>query len=177
MLITKNTLAEMIEEDWGGDIVSNICLELMDYLIGLQYLVEPMPFGFFCIVTNHKYKIGDLILAIQYLCGDRVNLLSLRFREESEEGGVKFTLNPNYDNCDKDKVFLHFLPSETCERVKNMPNFTSSSVRNGDYEYWQTGIESLAEGIDRDSLLGETLGLAMSCCRGDRVIYTLNKVN
>ena len=33
MLITKNTLAERVKKDWGG----NICLELMDYLMDLSH--------------------------------------------------------------------------------------------------------------------------------------------
>ena len=37
MLITKNTLAERVKKDWEGNIVSNICLELMDYLMDLSH--------------------------------------------------------------------------------------------------------------------------------------------
>ena len=175
MLITKSTLTERIKEDWGDgeNRIDELCLELMDYLINLPEVVELMPFGFLHIATKRKYNIDELFLVVQYLCGDRMNLLSLSLNEECGKDIPKEKLN---EYAEKD-VFIYFLPSETCKVIKKIPTFTSFSMRNGDYEYWQTGVEPLAWGIDRDSLLGENLGLAMSCCRDDSVIYTLNKVN
>jgi hypothetical protein len=55
--------------------------------------------------------------------------------------------------------------------------FVGKSVKTGGYRYWQTEVSPLAEGINRSSSLGMELGLAMSCTKGDEVIYTLNKVN
>jgi len=137
MLITKDVLIGKTKEDWGENIVSSICIELMDYLIDLSHeeSLGGLPFGFLCVATEWKYKVEDVLLATQYLCGDRVNLLKLCFKEENGEDIPKEKLK----DYDKEKVFLHYLPSATCAMVKKMPKFIGSSVKFGDYEYWQTG--------------------------------------
>lgn len=85
-MVTKETLKQLIFEDWNDAPQSQICTSILDYLLKGRFKES------WHITHAHlrnavgNYDDAQILAAVQYLCGDKVNLLEIRFELIDESG-------------------------------------------------------------------------------------------
>ncbi|MDB9524770.1 hypothetical protein PN498_02120 [Oscillatoria sp. CS-180] len=85
-MTSKRTLLETIRDDWGENIQSHICMEIVDYIFSVPCdQLAYLTYGTFRNVTQNKYSNQELLSAIQYLYGDVMKVLEVKF-EYIEDG-------------------------------------------------------------------------------------------
>lgn len=134
MELSKELIMAQIYEDWGLLPQSEICVALLNYLIHLPKNKDyHITFGSLKIVIGNKYTDIDLLKSVQYLCGDRIQLLDINFElledeeffplSKSDVSDAKKTgelVHPQTGEIVEDyeeKVFMYFTPSSF---IKNM---------------------------------------------------------
>lgn len=134
MELSKELIMAQISEDWGLLPQSEICVALLNYLIHLPKNKDyHITFGSLKIVIGNKYTDIDLLKSVQYLCGDRIQLLDINFElledeeffplSKSDVSDAKKTgelVHPQTGEIVEDyeeKVFMYFTPSSF---IKNM---------------------------------------------------------
>lgn len=133
-MFTKEKIVEQIEYDWSGNVQSEICLTIFDYLINnnpqsLSYIT----YGSLKKVIGKDYNLESFLKAIQYLCGDRTHLLDLKF--ELVDGEESYPISDyEYNEAQKtgelvhpetgklvrrfeDKVYMFFQPSSVVKTL------------------------------------------------------------
>lgn len=127
-MITKQKIVKQIKNDWSNKIQSEICIAILNYLFhDKSKNITHITYTSLRKVTGDKYANEDLLMAIQYLCGDRIKLLDAKFElieneqlfdisnielKEARETGV--LVHPETGELIKDyedKVFIYFQPS------------------------------------------------------------------
>jgi len=125
---SQKELIEQIRSDWSTKIQSKICIAILDYLFhDKRKNISHITYTTLRKVTGDIYTNEDLMIAIQYLCGDRVKLLDVKFEliedeqffdisnielKEAQETGE--LVHPETGELIKDyqeKVCLYFQPS------------------------------------------------------------------
>jgi len=135
MLGNKGLIETQIRQDWGQNPQSEICIAVLNYL-----LHEPtdnlfhITYGSLRIVVSHKYTDIEILKAIQYLCGDKVNLLEPNFEiidndktsypisnDElsiaEETGELVHPQTGELINNFKEKLFIYFKPSSLVKNI------------------------------------------------------------
>ena len=132
---SKQEIIDKIYNDWGEKPQFNICMSILDYLVkksSQEYL--HLTYSLIKKIVSSKYNDEDILLAIQYLCGYRTNILNTQFEliedndnivdiskekiKEAQETGQLFhpyTGEPIQDF--EDKVFLYFVPSSLIRNI------------------------------------------------------------
>lgn len=127
-MTSQRELIEQIKNDWSNTIQSKICIAILNYLFhDKRKNISHITYATLRKVTGDLYNDDDFMRAIQYLCGDRVKLLDVKFEliedekffdisnielKEAEETGE--LVHPETGELIKDyqeKVFLYFQPS------------------------------------------------------------------
>lgn len=133
MEMSKELIIKQIYEDLGNSLQSEICVKLFNYLIQLPIDKQHhITFGSLKIVIGNKYTNIDLLQCIQYLCGDRINLLDTNFElledeeffplSKSEVSDAQRTgelVHPQTGEIIGDfekKVFMYFVPSSLIKK-------------------------------------------------------------
>ncbi len=130
-LLTDNQVRERLAEDWGdGSPQFFACVKIFEYLRSRPIeQLKHLTLGGLKISINHDVLDTDLLLATQYLCGERVPVLALHFEfldeddnyHEISRGDMYFAekygrmVHPvsgefieNYD----ENIFIYFTPGE-----------------------------------------------------------------
>lgn len=125
----KQLFADRIREDWGDSLEAEICIKILNHLyqFGIENTYQ-ISFEGFKLLIDRTDANAELLKAIQYLCGDRVNLLTASFNFAVQESWITIPktdikealktgvfLHPQTGEVIKDfeqKVFLTFEPSE-----------------------------------------------------------------
>jgi hypothetical protein len=128
IVISKQQIEEQIHQDWLQKPQSQICIGILDYLVrsNSQHLSH-ITYGSLRKVVGNGFDNQDMLLAIQYLCGDRTPLLEAKFElidngdyfdisnsELSEARETGQLLHPETGELIgdfEDKVFMYFQPS------------------------------------------------------------------
>lgn len=125
----KEIIKNQILEDWGDKPQSQVCFSILDYLLRVPIMkLSHITYGSLRKVVDKKFQDSDVLIAIQYLSGDRTKLLDVEF-ELIDDNDDSFPL-PNSEvklaeetgklihpergepvNNYKDKVFMYFKPS------------------------------------------------------------------
>jgi hypothetical protein len=141
----KNDIKNQIKKDWyldeiydqsssNSNLIYSICMKILEYLEGTDLLtICHISIGSFrqIISTTELEEIADnglILLALQYLSGDKVHLLDIKFEfineddesyevsksELSHAKAVGSLVHPETGEtiCDfEEKVFIYFQPS------------------------------------------------------------------
>jgi len=79
-VVSKKEILGQIYEDWGQKPQSNICAEILDYLLRIDTNRSlHITYGSLRKVINENYGDSELLTAVQYLCGERTHLLEAKF--------------------------------------------------------------------------------------------------
>jgi hypothetical protein len=135
MLSSQEEVKNQIYEDWGDKPQSQICLELLDYLLRVpaNRLVH-ITYGSLKQVINKSYTDCDILKAIQYLCGERTNLLAVNFELIEDYESIyplsKAEVSIAQDTGElvhpetgklvhnfQEKVFIYFQPSSLIQTI------------------------------------------------------------
>ncbi|OEU52308.1 MAG: hypothetical protein BA861_07005 [Desulfobacterales bacterium S3730MH5] len=128
-------ITDRIREDWGDSPQSRICLTILDY-------IRTYPGGRLSHITpgslhrlfGGEYDDPHILGAAQYLCGDRVRILDIRFelidtddqtfvldnediREAEETGCLIHPETGDPVKNFKNKVFIFFEPSTAAKQI------------------------------------------------------------
>ncbi|MEH2278672.1 MAG: hypothetical protein V7K40_28785 [Nostoc sp.] len=135
MLASKEEVINQIYEDWGDNPQSEICFAVLDYLLRVPVKnLFHITYGSFKKVVGQNYTNDDVLKAIQYLCGERMNLLEMNFeiiendenifilsKEEvkiaQETGQLIHPETGKLVNNFKEKVFVYFQPSSLVKSI------------------------------------------------------------
>lgn len=132
---SKSQLIKQINEDWAEEPQSKICLSIFDFLLKLP-TDRPLhlTYGKLRNTIGQSYADRELLLAVQYLTGDRTQLLELHYelideddtpypldddsvRLAQETGELFHPETGSIINNYKDKVFLYFTPSNLVRNI------------------------------------------------------------
>jgi hypothetical protein len=79
-VISKQGILEQIYEDWGQKPQSQICATILDYLLHIGDKPSlHITYGSLRKLLGVTYKDSEILMAVQYLCGDRTHLLEAKF--------------------------------------------------------------------------------------------------
>jgi len=132
---SKSQLVEQIHEDWAEEPQSKICLSILDLLLKLPTdKPSHLTYGRLRNTISQSYADRELLLAVQYLTGDRTQLLELHY-ELIDEDDIPYPLDDDsvrlaqetgelfhpetgdIVNNYKDKVVLYFMPSNLVKNI------------------------------------------------------------
>lgn len=115
-MTSKRILFETIRDDWGKNIQSQICMEIVDYIFSVPCdQLAYLTYGTFRSITQNKYSNQELLPAIQYLHGDVMKVLEVKF--EYIEDGEDYPLNKGeVANAEETGYLIH---PETGEEIAN----------------------------------------------------------
>jgi hypothetical protein len=117
MVASKQWIIEQIYEDWGESPQSEICIAVLNYLLSVPvHTLQHITYGSLRIVVGSQYSNQDMLKAIQYLCGDCINLLEAKFELIENDNDI-FELSNDEVSLAKETGKL-FHP-ETGELVSN----------------------------------------------------------
>lgn len=135
MLASKEEVRNQIYEDWGDNPQSEISLAVLDYLLRVPVKnLAHITYGSLKKVVGQNYTNDDVLKAIQYLCGERMNLLEMNFeiiendenifmlsKEEvkiaQETGQLIHPETGKLVNNFKEKVFVYFQPGSLVKSI------------------------------------------------------------
>lgn len=127
-------LTELICEDWSGSSHVEICIQILNYVVEYPASkLKHISYGSLKKLVGPKFTDEQLLVSIQYLCGERVPVLEPNFEfiendelyiipnseiEEARRKGV--LIHPltgeeiyDFENC----VFMFFVPSSLAIKV------------------------------------------------------------
>ncbi len=119
----KQEIIDRIHEDWGQQPQSNICIYIFEYLLGLStnnslHITYGSLHRVISKATPQAYSDIEMLMAIQYLCGDRVNALDVKFELIEDDNYIEIS---KHDLNDANRTGQLFHP-ETGELVKDFPD-------------------------------------------------------
>ncbi len=126
--MSRQKIIDQIHEDWGTKPQSKICVAILEYLLRINN-----NGSFHITYGSLKKAVGivlddkDLLMAVQYLCGDKIHLLEAKFelidneinidisnsalKEARETGELVNPENGELVSDFEDKVVMYFQPS------------------------------------------------------------------
>jgi hypothetical protein len=127
-VISRQTIVKQISEDWSEKPQSEICIAILDYLFRNNFSsLSYITYGSLRKVVGEDYQHTDLLEAIQYLCGNRTNLLEAKFEIIEDDNHIdieNFELKKAYETGQllhpetgeligdfKSQVSMYFQPS------------------------------------------------------------------
>jgi polyphosphate kinase len=114
---SKQSVTKRILEDWGAKPQSKICLAVLDYLLRVPLNdVCHITYGSLRQVIGQEYTDIELLKSVQYLCGDRANLLEIGFELIDSNDEIYELSNSDVNLAKKTGDLIH---PETGEYVKN----------------------------------------------------------
>ena len=79
-MTTKQEIIEKINQDWGDSPPSRICMSILDYLLNTNKAIySHITYGSLRKIIGNDYDDSAILIAVQYLCGERINLLNASF--------------------------------------------------------------------------------------------------
>jgi hypothetical protein len=87
--MSRQKIIDQIYEDWGTKPQSKICIAILEYLLRINN-----NSSFHITYGSLKKAVGivlddkDLLMAVQYLCGDRIHLLEAKFELIDNENSI-----------------------------------------------------------------------------------------
>lgn len=135
-MISRQTIVNQINEDWSKKPQSEICIAILDYLFRNNFSsLSYITYGSLLKVVGGNYQNIDFLEAIQYLCGDKTNLLEAKFEIIEDDNHIdieNFELKKAYETGQllhpetgelirdfESQVSMYFKPSLL---VKNLVN-------------------------------------------------------
>lgn len=135
-MISKHKIVEQINEDWSKKLQSEICIAILNYLLDDKSRnLSHITYGSLQKVVGNNYDNRDLLIAIQYLCGDKIKLLEAKFELIDEDNFFDISnyelknarktgklVHPDTGELITDfekRVFIYFQPSSLVKKLHN----------------------------------------------------------
>ncbi|SJM91467.1 conserved hypothetical protein [Crenothrix polyspora] len=134
----KNQVISHFAEDWGVSSPQfSVCEKIFNYLLSRpKNQLKHLTHGSLKVAIGEYRSDVDVLKAIQYLCGDRVPVLSLHFelvddqdnylplkdadiRDAKKTGKLVHPETGEYVENFEDKVLMYFTPSSLVQEVIN----------------------------------------------------------
>lgn len=126
--MSRQKIIDQIYEDWGTKPQSRICVAILEYLLRINKSSSfHITYGSLKKAVGIVFDDKDMLMAIQYLCGDRIHLLEAKFelidneinidisnsalKEAREIGELVNPENGELVSDFEDKVIMYFQPS------------------------------------------------------------------
>jgi len=105
---TKSTLLQNIREDWSDSSQIRICEEILECLVSYENPEKlHLTYGILQNILSENYDRIQILKAIQYLSGDRVPLLRIRFEVLDNNGDCYSLTNEDVSKARKTGILLH----------------------------------------------------------------------
>jgi hypothetical protein len=119
MLDNKKIYLSRISEDWGERPESSICLAILEYLSSTSSQnISHLTYLRLSQIANSGQVDAALLKSIQYLCGDRVPLLEIKF--ELIEYDNHYQINSSeIRNAETTNYLIHPKTGEVIESYKD----------------------------------------------------------
>lgn len=134
-MMSKQEIVEKIHQDWGDLPQSKICTSILEYLLNTNdstYFY--ITYGSLRKIIGNEYGDGAILMAVQYLCGERTNLLNANFEIiDDDENRFDITHDDlklarmtgqlfHPDNGEivhnfEEKVYMYFQPSQVVRNI------------------------------------------------------------
>ena len=128
IVVSKQKILEQIYQDWQQKPQSQICIAILDYLVRSNFKhLSHITYGSLRKIVEKAYDDQEILIAIQYLCGDRTPLLEAKFElidnsnyydisnselnEARETGQLLHPETGELIDDFEDKVFMYFQPN------------------------------------------------------------------
>ena len=86
MVLDEQEIKKQIHEDWSQKPESKICFAIFNYLLeNRQKSLKHITYGSLRKIAGVNNDDKSLLMAIQYLCGDKIHLLDARFELIDED--------------------------------------------------------------------------------------------
>lgn len=117
-MVSKQSLIDTVLSDLGDTSKSKICMTIIDYVSApSNKKISHITYGSLRKVVGDAISAPDLLGAVQYLCGDRVNLLESRF--ELIQGSDIVDIPKQYiQSAQSDGILINPETGETVENYK-----------------------------------------------------------
>jgi len=134
---SKELIKDKINKDWGNESQFLVCMSILNYLLRVPpEQLSHITYGSLRKVVDRKFDDTELLIAIQYLSGDHIKLLEVKFEliDDNEDNfplpdsemilaretgklihPEKGVIVDNYE----DKVFMYFTPSSLVASINN----------------------------------------------------------
>jgi len=106
-LLNKTEIVKKIHEDWGDTPQLTICIGVLEYIDNYpEGKINRLSYGSLRNIVG--VTIGDepLLMSVQYLCGDRMNILAPRF-ELIDEDDIFLLTNSEVNSARKTGLLIH----------------------------------------------------------------------
>jgi hypothetical protein len=132
--MSRQRIIEQIHEDWGTKPQSKICVAILEYLLRINNNGSfHITYGSLRKAVGMVFDDKDLLMAVQYLCGDKIHLLETRFELIDNESSIDISnselkiarvtgklVNPENGELVsdfEDKVVVYFQPSSLVTNI------------------------------------------------------------
>jgi hypothetical protein len=133
-MVSKQGLLKRINEDWGEKSQSRICIEILNYLLNANSSnTLYFTYGSLRAAIQIACEDSELLMAIQYLCGDGIHLLDAKFELIENDEHIEISRNEiitarangrliHPDSGElidhfEEKVYLYFQPSSLVKSI------------------------------------------------------------
>jgi hypothetical protein len=134
-MVRAQQIIEQIKEDWDSKPQAKICMDILDYLlrVPIQNLLH-ISYGSLKTVISQRVEEADLLMAIQYLSGERTPILEVKFefieddeiyclpnseiKLARETGQLVHPETGELIDDFEDKTYMYFEPSQLAKEIK-----------------------------------------------------------
>jgi hypothetical protein len=134
-MVGVQQIIEQIKEDWDSKPQADICIDILDYLLRVptQNLLH-ISYGSLKKIISQRVEESDLLMAIQYLSGERTPILEVRFefieddeiyslpnseiKLARETGQLVHPETGELIDDFEDKTYMYFEPSQLAKEIK-----------------------------------------------------------
>jgi hypothetical protein len=90
--MSRQVIIQQIHEDWGLAPQSGICVAILEYLLRINNLSSfHITYGSLKKVVGNTFDDRDLLVAVQYLCGERIKLLEAKFELVDNNNSIEIS--------------------------------------------------------------------------------------
>ena len=134
-MMSKQEIIEAIHQDWGDLPQSKICISILDYLLNTsESIYSYITYGSLRKIVGNEYDDSTILITVQYLCGERTNLLNANFEiiDDNENhfdithddlnlarktGQLFHPDNGELIHDFEEKVYIYFQPSQIVKNI------------------------------------------------------------
>lgn len=118
-MINKDYIEKEIKHDWrdNGRLIE-ICLRILDYVYKGANIYTHISFGSLNQLLEGKFSEVEILKAIQYLCGDKVEVLDINFEFIDDDDTSYQIVKENVAEAIKTGYFVHPITGDVLEKAE-----------------------------------------------------------
>jgi hypothetical protein len=135
-MVSIQRIVKQIREDWPDERRANICIDVLNFLLRVPAKnILHITFGSLKQVITNEFEDSELLMAVQYLSGDRTPLLEIGFEFiENDEiyplsnldvkiarqtGELVHPDTGELIDDFEDKTFIYFMPGRLVKEIEH----------------------------------------------------------